>query len=785
MVRRWCLKLLLAAGLALTAGCFGVSQNPSYFPHLVPFGDIIRTHAKPPGCSYYSNFDPHACRLEVRPLESTSPVQTQHVVIATVYDEKGVPRRNRRVEWMLEGAGNIIEVDESGIFPGRGYKVDNKYAVSYTNYGEHHMARGNVDPTDDFIVRPGQSWCVVSAAVEGDTHLTVYAPEVADWGKHKVFVTHHWVDAGWTLPPPSSNRSGTEHVLTTHVYRHTDRQPLAGYRVRYRILDGPPAVFLPARTQEVEATSDLAGNANAALAQVAPAQGVNRIGIEIIRPPDPRAASGVGITVGTGETTKEWLAPAIALAVTAPPSAAVGQEVPFTITVNNPGRIEVRSMTVQNPVPAGLQYVRSQPPAIADGGTLTWTLGVLAPGQAQTLEAVFQSSKVGSVTDCASVVTEEGLRDEKCATVDITAPQLAVTMVGPANGVVGVPINYQITVSNPGSGPATKVVLSDQFDAGLEHEARANPVILDVGTLGPRESRTVPLSLTPRQVGTLVNRVTATADGNLSARAEHPVIVQQAKLTVAKTGPQRSVVGRNAEWEIRVTNPGDVPLTGVVVRDQLPAEMSFQSAGQNGQLVNSEVVWNLGTLAPREQRTVQLVTRSERIAPAAVNVAVATADPGLKEEARAPLEIIGIPAFRLEVIKLGDPVEIGKRLTYEIAVTNTGSLPANQVKVDAFVPAELKPVRATGPRLTPTGNPVAATVTGQDVSFAAVDGVQPNQTLTYTIEAEGLKAGDVRFRTTLQAPTLQSPVVKEESTTIFDPKTAPPAAGAAPLPPGR
>ena len=60
-----CRKLLLAAGLCLLPGCFGGTQNPSYFPHLLPTGDIIRTHAKPPGPSYFSNFDPHAIELAI------------------------------------------------------------------------------------------------------------------------------------------------------------------------------------------------------------------------------------------------------------------------------------------------------------------------------------------------------------------------------------------------------------------------------------------------------------------------------------------------------------------------------------------------------------------------------------------------------------------------------------------------------------------------------------------------------------------------------------------------
>src|SRR5262249_39075401 len=101
-LRRCCL-LLLAAGPCLLAGCFGVLQNPSYFPFLFPPGNITPPHANPPGLGYYANFDPPAIRLEVRPLTAPPPVQTQHVLIATVYDEKGQPRRNRRVEWLVEG----------------------------------------------------------------------------------------------------------------------------------------------------------------------------------------------------------------------------------------------------------------------------------------------------------------------------------------------------------------------------------------------------------------------------------------------------------------------------------------------------------------------------------------------------------------------------------------------------------------------------------------------------------------------------------------------------------
>ena len=138
----------------------------------------------------------------------------------------------------------------------------------------------------------------------------MYAPGIADWAKSKVYTTIRWVDAGWEFPPSAQVRTGAEHVLTTKIFRHTDRQPLANYRVRYKIEGGPPAVFIPSRTQEYIAISDLSGNAQVGIAQASPGLGINRVSAEIIRPPDPSSPSGSGVTLARSETTVEWLAPA-------------------------------------------------------------------------------------------------------------------------------------------------------------------------------------------------------------------------------------------------------------------------------------------------------------------------------------------------------------------------------------------------------------------------------------------------------------------------------------------
>src|SRR5262249_47313590 len=152
------------------------------------------------------------------------------------------------------------------------------------------------------------------------------------------------------------------HVLTTRILRHTDKQPLANYRVRYSILDDePPAVFAQTRTKEAVATSDERSNASVTLTQIAPKQGLTRVGIEILRAPDPTAPSGVAVSLARGETAVEWLAPAITLHVSGPATASKEAEVTYTTMITNNGKVDSKSMFVTQPIPDGLQYVRSQP----------------------------------------------------------------------------------------------------------------------------------------------------------------------------------------------------------------------------------------------------------------------------------------------------------------------------------------------------------------------------------------------------------------------------------------
>ena len=69
---------------------------------------------------------------------------------------------------MLEGAGNIIEVDEGGAGTDRGQKRDNHYAVSYTSDAEHRISRNN-----GCSFRPDLPWRDARAARRLSRHALV------------------------------------------------------------------------------------------------------------------------------------------------------------------------------------------------------------------------------------------------------------------------------------------------------------------------------------------------------------------------------------------------------------------------------------------------------------------------------------------------------------------------------------------------------------------------------------------------------------------------------------
>jgi hypothetical protein len=765
-IRRFAPNLLLTAILCAFGG-LGCAGNPSYFPHLLPEGPITRTHAKPPGRGNFADFDPEAARLEVRPLRSTTPVGTQYLVIATVLDEKGKPRRKRRVEWMLEGAGNVVEVDESGYTAGRGYKVDNKYAVSYTDFFEHTITRGNNNSNDDFTIHPGQSWCIITSNVEGDTKLTVYAPEIYDWDKRTVVATIQWTDCQWQLPAPMTARVGGTQAISTQLFHHTERTPLPNYRVRYTLLDGPPAGLLPSREREVVVTSDLSGHAKVDLAQLSPTPGVNRIGVEVIRPSDPRTPGSPPIVLAKEDTTVDWQGPQITVRVDMARDASVNQEIPATVTVTNAGKVESVDGEVRVPIPPGMSVLRAEPKSFTDPNTgdMVWKLPNLGAGRQQTMLVTFKPVRTGPFSVTARAATRDNLTAENEVQVRVEQAQLQLSLDGPKTGLIGETLDIPITLKNPGAGPASKVLIEVRLADGLEvplgDKFEKSYLKNAISALEAGETRRIPFHVVGRKADELQFMVFVTADGGLKTQQVWSVLVQEPKALVKRSGPGRVSMNRDGSWALTVKNLNTAPLKNAVMRERLPVELTFRTVSDGGQFnpQTGEIVWNFGTLEPGAERVLRYTATGVKPTTRGVLSGTLTAYPNIEQKSENSIEILGVPALKVEVAAGASPIEVGTRTSYSIRVTNAGSLAADGIEVTATASPELKPLGATGQ--------VQGRVNGNQVSFGPINGLQPGQSVTLTVGVQAVSEGDGRFKIETKMPTMPTPQIDEEATRVI------------------
>ncbi|HUU82159.1 MAG TPA: DUF11 domain-containing protein [Phycisphaerae bacterium] len=720
-------------------------------------GDIQQTHAKPPEGGYYGDWDPYAVALELTPLEDVNPVRTQHVLVATVLDKHGKPLGNRRVEWMISegGVGDIVEVDESGWRASRGYKVDNHYAVSHTNNFDHVLDMGNDDPSDDVHLQAGQTWCVITSPIEGNTYITAYAPGIYDWNNHKVFAVKHWYDVAWEFPPPATNPIGTTHEFTTTVMKYSDGSPLAGHVVTYKIVDGPPAVFEASGNNTAIVETNELGEARVTIRQTTPTEGTNNVEVDIVRPADECCVPEAHIA--TGMTAKTWVGPKIGITKNCPSQKMVNEEFQYDIRVTNPSQVSATNVTVTDNLPDGIAYVSSNPGASAAGSNLSWSLGTLPAGESQAIQVTVRGTRTGTFENCAAVTADYGLSARDCCTTRIVAPQIVLEKQCTPAVTICDPIEYTLVVRNTGDGPATNVVVNDELPAGLVTDTGRRSLRADIGTLAAGQAKQTRFTVKAERTGSFLNRATATADGGLSAEAECTTVVSQPVLEVTKTGPEIRYIGRTAEYTITVTNTGDAPAVQTVLTDDIPAGTQFLSASDGGSAAGGGVSWNLGTLEPGASRKVTMSLKPMQ--PGTMrNTALARAICA-EGSASTQMEVKGIPAILLEVIDVEDPIEVGATITYVIAVTNQGSAAGTNIKLACTLPQQLSYSSSDGP--------MQAAVDGPAVTFAALPSLAPKAKATFRVVAKGTAPGDVRFKVSMTTDQQPMPVEETESTNVY------------------
>lgn len=447
--------------------------------------------------------------------------------------------------------------------------------------------------------------------------------------------------------------------------------------------------------------------------------------------------------------------PAVLVEKRGPETVMVGQPISYEIVVRNIGPVPVFHVRVEDELPAGVRYLGGDPQPEMGGDHMSWTLGVLEPNAERKLRVDVMPTGEGEQRSSATVsfAVAAGLRTQ------VVRPQLNLAMTGPEQAQFGEPVAFQITVSNPGSGPVKGLVLRDKLPAGLRHQ-QGSVVEAELGTLGPGETRSVTLRTSATLGGAQLNEITASAEGGLETSARATVNILEASLHVKRSGPAKCHVRSELTCEVEVANPGSAPAVGVAVTDTLPSGLDFLSATDGGQYdpTARALRWQLGTLAAGGKRTLTYRVKATAVGEQADKV-VALAEHGLEAKAEAAVTVEGVAALMLEVIDIEGPSEVGADMTYEVRVVNRGTVPCTNVQLQATVPDGLQPRDATGP--------AAYHVSGQQMTFDALPRLASKADAVFRVRVKAMQPGDYRFRAQVSCDQIRSAMYKEEFSHVY------------------
>lgn len=446
--------------------------------------------------------------------------------------------------------------------------------------------------------------------------------------------------------------------------------------------------------------------------------------------------------------------PRLTIEKTAPPKAVLGQPLVYTIIVKNIGGSPAQHVTVEDRIPRGSRLLGTAPKAELVDKRLVWKLGSLPPSEERRISIKVVPEEEGSIGSVAKV----NFVSEVAAEIVITAPQLKLRVSGPTDINMGQPAEVVFTLSNPGEGDATNVVLRSILPEGLSHPA-GNDLEYKIERLAAKETKEVRLELTGIKPGRVVHQAVATADGNLKVESKTPMEIVGEELVLTRSAPAKVYIGRPVPFANKIGNEGTRSVARVKIVETVPTGLEFVEATDAGQFDPSTrtITWTVGPLAPGADHRV-----SATLTPKTVGryeaVITATGPTGSVATVKPQLAVEGFPSLAVE--PLGDQrlVAVGEQVTTKVQLKNQGTAPAQNVRMVIDLPSEL--------RLVSVKAPTRYSVAGQRLTFEAVDTLAPRTGATFELVLEAMAAGDSRLEMQIAADHLRRAIKHDEAVQV-------------------
>ncbi|HYC61829.1 MAG TPA: ExeM/NucH family extracellular endonuclease [Thermoanaerobaculia bacterium] len=434
-----------------------------------------------------------------------------------------------------------------------------------------------------------------------------------------------------------------------------------------------------------------------------------------------------------------------------PDPVNAGNNITYTITVNNPGPSNAAGVSLNDTVPANTTFVSlASPggwscttPALGGTGNVNCTNPSLGLGNAVFTLVVNVNANTAAGTIITNSATSASTTDTNVAndtgtatTTVATSADLTVTKTDSPDPVTaGTNLTYTITVNNAGPSNAATVDLTDNVPGGTTFVSMTAPggwscVTPAVGGTGLITCSNPSVGLGNAVFTMVVNTNPSLLDGsNLTNTAqvtstttdpatggesdtETTTVATSADLSVTKVDtPDPVTAGTNLTYTITLNNAGPSAAEPVTLTDTVPANTTFVSfTAPAGWSCSTPPVGGTGLIScnnPLIGLGDQVFTLVVNVNPGTTNGTIITntataasgaADPTTPNNGTATTTV-GLGSADLSVTKTDtpDPVSAGSNITYTITATNAGPSNATTATLADTVPANTTFVSFTAP----------------------------------------------------------------------------------------
>jgi uncharacterized repeat protein (TIGR01451 family) len=460
----------------------------------------------------------------------------------------------------------------------------------------------------------------------------------------------------------------------------------------------------------------------------------------------------------------EKLRPQLTIEKKAPESATIGIAHEYRIIVSNDGDTAARDVVVEDELNGAAEFVSSNPPADYDrnSGVILWNFDELAPQESREIVVRVRPTGEGMLTGTATV----RFRTEVRSATLIRAPKLQLDIDGPEQVLVGDDIKLRFTIRNAGSGDAAGVLLRSVLPNAIRHPEGAD-LEYEIELLRAGDEQTVDLTAVAAEPGRPV-RISAeiSASGIPPVIARNNITVVGSQLTVERLGPAKRFVGRPARFQNVVINESDFEALDAVITEDVPEGMRVVAVGSGGEYnpKTRRITWQVSRINAGEQTVLEVELQPDNTGRMeSVVEVVEKAGFRSRAEENTVVEVEGLQNVTANISRQDQPVAVGERFGFTVAVDNRGTAVARNVELTIQVPAGLQ-VLAAGTREIP-----GRLLPGNVVRYSIVRTLKPGDQLPFQVTLQGREAvRNAVIQAQLKYDEMTQPLIISESVTVFD-----------------